>query len=232
MNLVKVGVVVAAVAAVSAFAGVGLPEGAQGLAAQDRQGITVTGTGKATTVPDQAGFWFGVETRRKTASEAVAANSLGMRKLIAALQNAGVREQDIQTAEVSLSPDYSKSGSDVIGYVATNSVSVTVKVGEAGSVVDAAVAAGADQVNGPTLTKTESESLYRNALRAAVDDARGRAEVLAHAAGVEVGAVISIEEGSSPEPYYDRATLASEPTPIEPGTQDLDATVTVTYAIS
>jgi uncharacterized protein len=104
----------------------------------------------------------------------------------------------------------------------------------AGSVVEAAVQAGANQVSGPTLSKEDSDALYDKALKAAVDDASKRAETLADAAGVHVGAVISIQEGEtySPVPMYDRAAASPEQAPIEPGQQDIEATVTVTFAIS
>jgi len=88
-------------------------------------------------------------------------------------------------------------------------------------------------VSGPNLTKAESDKLYDDALRAAVADARSRAEVLAGAAGVKVGEVLSIAEGSAPPGpiAYDLALAAPE-TPIQPGTQDIEATVTVTFAIA
>jgi uncharacterized protein YggE len=233
MRIARIGVLVVLVAGAAAFAGVGLPEGAKGLADQTPRGITVTGTGKATTVPDQAGFWFGVETRRKTASDASAVNNREMQKLIAALEDAGVREADIQTADISVSPVYSESGSDVVGYVASNSVSVTVSLKDAAAVLDAAVGAGANQVTGPSLTRSDSDALYRSALKDAVADARSRAEVLAAAAGVGVGEVISIDEGSTSGPImYDTRALTAEAAPIKAGTQDIEATVTVTYAIA
>src|SRR6266508_3966423 len=136
MKFVRIGALVAAVAAVSAFAGVGLPEGASGLPDQTVRHITVTGNGTAKSVPDQADFWFGVDTTGKTAAEAAEANSRDMRDLIAALKKAGIGDKDIQTAQVSVSPVYSDSGDEVLGYSASNSVSVTVDVDEAGSVLD------------------------------------------------------------------------------------------------
>ncbi len=233
MKIVRIGALVVAVAAVAAFAGVGLPEGAKGLNDQSGRGITVNGTGKITTIPDRAGFWFGVEDRNKTASDASAANARDMQKLLDALRKAGVLDKNIQTADVSVSPIYSKDGSDVIGYVASSSVSVTVGLDIAGSVVQAAEDAGADQVSGPTFTKADTDALYRDALRAAVADARSRAEVLADAAGVKVGAVISIEESSAPGPIaYDTIGAKADSISIEPGTQDVEATVTVTFAIA
>jgi len=235
MKLARIGVLVLAVAGVSAFIGVGLPEGAKGDASQITRGITVNGTGKVSTVPDRAGFNFGIDTKRNTAAAASEENNREMRQLLDALKAGGVPESDIQTSQISVYPEYSESGSDVRGYVASNSVTVTVDLAKAGAVVQAAVGAGANQVSGPSLTKADSDKLYDNALRAAVADARSRAEVLADAAGVKVGAVISIEGGSSSSPgpiAYDTATASAEQAPIQAGKQDVEANVTVTFAIA
>jgi uncharacterized protein YggE len=101
-------------------------------------------------------------------------------------------------------------------------------------VLDAASNAGANDIYGPTLTRSDQEELQANALRAAVDDARAKARVLADAAGVQLGSVTAITENgdAGPLPYADvlRATRASE-APIEPGKQDVQATVKVTFAI-
>src|SRR4051794_6479826 len=110
MKLTRIGLLVAVLGATAAFIGVGLPEGAQGLSDQTTHGITVTGTGKVSTVPDRAGFTFGVESRGKSSAEASAANSRAMNKVIAALRAAGVPDEDIQTVGVYVSPVYSNSG--------------------------------------------------------------------------------------------------------------------------
>ncbi len=155
-----------------------------------------------------------------------------MRKVIAAIKNAGVRNADIQTAQISLSPNY--QGSDVVGYVAQNSVAVMVRdIDKSAPVIDAAVAAGSDQVSGPSLTRSDSSELYRSALKAAVADARSRAEALASAAGVQLGSVTAIEESSQGVvPLGTFATTDTEPPPIEPGSQGINATATVTFAIA
>jgi uncharacterized protein len=119
MKLARIGVAVVALAALTAFIGVGLPEKAKGLDSQALHGITVNGHGKVTTVPDRAGFWFGVDTKRDSASKASADNNAAMQKLIEALKAAGVSSKDIQTAGISVSPVYSESGSGVVGYTAS-----------------------------------------------------------------------------------------------------------------
>lgn len=234
MKVARIAVLVVALAATAAFIGVGLPEAAKGSADQPGHTITVNGSGKATTIPDQAQFCFDVEKQDGTAEGASSANAAAMRDVLDALRKAGVDDNDMQTSSISVSPVYNDAGTKVIGYVATNAVCATTSVSDAGSVVDTALKAGADRVDGPNLTKADSTKLYDDALRAAVADARSRAEVLADAAGVKVGEVVSIAEGSAPPGpiAYDVALASPEQTPIQPGTQDIEATVTVTFAIA
>jgi uncharacterized protein len=235
MKLARIAVVAAALAALAAFVGVGLPEGAKGRSDEPSHAITVHGTGKVSTVPDQATFTFGVSTKRQTAADASEANNRQMREVLDALKAAGVPEEDVRTSQISIYPSYSESGSEVVGYEASNSVTVTVPLAKAGDALEAAVSAGANQVDGPSLTKDATDKLYAGALRAAVADARSRAEVLADAAGVKLGEVVAIEEGSEPSgpiAYDLRVAASSEQAPIEPGKQDIEADVTVSFAIA
>jgi uncharacterized protein YggE len=235
MKLIRIAVLVAVGAGVVALAGVGRPESAGG-AEKPAGGITVTGTGTVETVPDEATFSFGLQSEGSTAREALAANSERMRHVIAAVKAAGVAKGDIQTQDVSISPRYDNY-SHVNGYSARNSISVRIRnLAKAGAVIDAATNAGATDVYGPTLERSDREELQGKALRSAVDDARSKAQVLAAAAGVQLGEVTAISESSagSPQPYYwDSArVMAKESAPIEPGKQDVQASVTVTFAIS
>ena len=157
-----------------------------------------------------------------------------MKRIVDALKHSGVASADIQTSEVSLSPRMNPNGTDVVGYTASNSVSVTVrKLADAGDVVDAAVGAGANQVYGPNLLASDQDAAYRTALKAAVAQARSKAETLAAAAGRSLGAITAISEegGAMPVPFA--AGAAKDATvPIEPGTQKIEATVSVTFAFS
>ena len=111
--------------------------------------ITVNGTGIVNTVPDQAQFTFGVSVTGPTARAALTANAARMNRLIAAVKAKGIPASAIQTAEVSLMPNTNDNGTKILNFTAANSVTVTTKViAQAGSIVDAAVAAGANQVSG------------------------------------------------------------------------------------
>ena len=196
--------------------------------------IAVNGNGSVQAVPDQVAFSFGVQTSAKTASAALAANAAAATKVIAALKAAGIAAKDIQTQQVSVSQRLSDDGQTVLGYNASSSVSATLpSIAEAGAVIDAAVAAGADTVDGPALTLSNQRTLEHKALAAAIQDAKARAQALADAAGVSLGSIVAITESgaSAPMPFSAKAAdSAGASVPIEPGTQEVQASVSVTFA--
>lgn len=202
-------------------------------AAAEAGGLTVQGTASVAAVPDRAELSFGVESQGQTAKAALAANAAEMRRVIAAVKATGGTE--VKTQSVSLSPRYDERN-EVQAFVATNSVSATIKeIARAGALIDAAVNAGANQVYGPSLSRSDQGELYRNALKAAVADARASAQALASASSLSLGRITAIVEGggSVPQPYAvaDKA-MEGGSTPIEPGTQQVTAVVTVTFAAS
>jgi uncharacterized protein len=195
--------------------------------------ITVDGDGSVTTVPDRATFGFSIETHAKTASATLSQNADDATAVIAALKAAGVSSDNLQTSQVSLQPQTSQDGTTIIGYVATNSVTVVTPLAGAGKIVDAAVGAGANGVSGPSLDVSDQSALYRDALHNAVDDAKLKAETLATASGLTLGAAVTVAEGSTsttPLPFASKASVAG--TPIEAGTQEIQASVTITYSAS
>jgi hypothetical protein len=216
----------------AAVAGVAWPEGSHAAGATDTAStrtITVTGTGRATSTPTRASLSFGVQTQAPNAKAALAQNATEMRKVIAALENAGAK--DVQTQSVSLSPVFGDDQT-VHGYTANNSVSATVTYVAAGATIDAAVDAGANQVYGPSPLADDADAVYKKALAAAVTNARDHAEALADAAGAKVGQVTSIAEGgSAPVPIYQKAA-AADSTPVVAGPQETTATVVVTFALN
>ena len=235
MKTFHVVALVAAALAAAAFSGVGRPEPAHSQTDEPRR-VTVSGLGSVDSVPDIASFSFGVETSGAGADDALQANARQMRRVIEALRAAGVSLKDIRTESVSLMPRLDDDGRTIAGYTAHNSVRVEVEeLARAGDVVDAAVDAGANQAYGPTLARADQDALYRKALRSALDDARKKAAALADAGGASVGRVLTIVEAGSADPQvaYESAALAarSAETPIEPGTEHIQARVTVTFAL-
>lgn len=230
----RIAIVAALLLGAAALAGVLRPDGASAVGKQDTVSdtVTVSGFGSVDAVPDKAQISAGVETRGSTAKEALNANAAAMRKVIAALEKAGAK--NVQTQFVSLNPFTSPEGKPD-GFVASNTVSAEIDLDGAGELIDAAVAAGATNVYGPSLSISDSDALYRQALKKAVTDAKARAELLAGAAGRGLGRVIAISEGggAAPVPLYAKAGGdAADSTPVVPGTQETSATVSVTYELT
>lgn len=196
------------------------------------EGLTVTGTGTVLVVPDVAEWSFGVQTEGTTADQALAANSAAIRRVIASIKASGITSKDMRTEQVSLYPRTSPEGTEVVGYTATNSVTVTVRrLEDAGDILDAAVKAGANQIWGPTLSRSDEEELYEQALEKAYDKAKAKAERLAAKAGLTLGGVSAIvESGSDDGPVFaSGGDGARAEAGIEPGTTKIQAKVSVSF---
>jgi uncharacterized protein YggE len=215
----------------AALAGVLPPHGA-GAAdpATSTDTVSVTGTGSVEAVPDRAEVSAGVESRASTAKAALAANGAAMQKVIAALRANGGK--DVTTQTVSLSTAFDQNGQPN-GFVASNVASAETSLDGAGALIDAAVAAGANTVYGPSLSRSDADALYRKALAMAVDDAKVRAEILAKASGRSLGRVTAIAESGSapPVPYAAKASAAQDSTPVVSGPEETTASVSVTYEL-
>ena len=194
--------------------------------------MTTLGHGVITVAPDEATVTAGVHTQAASASAALAENAKLMKAAVAALKAAG--GTDLQTQQVSLYPQTSPEG-QVTAYVADNSISAKTKIADAGALIDAAVGAGANTVGGPSLSVSDRDARYRDALGKAVSDARLKAEALAKAGGFGVGPISSVTEqggGGPPQVFVSSQAAAKDAsTPIEPGTQDIGADVSVTFRI-
>ena len=155
-----------------------------------------------------------------------------MNAVIAALKDAGGKE--LQTQQVSLYPRPTRRARSP-GYTAQNTVSAKAKIAEAGALIDAAVGAGANTVDGPSLGISDQDALYRDALKKAVQDARAKALALADAGGFGVGPVSTVvEQSATGRPEFSPVALAAAKdasTPVEPGTADVTADVTVSFTI-
>jgi hypothetical protein len=199
--------------------------------------ITVNGSGSVTAVPDIAVWSFSVSSRATGAREALKLNGVEMRKVIAALKATGIAASDLRTSQVNLSSRSNQDGTSIIGYEASNSVTVKVrKAASTGEIVDAAVEAGADGVSGPSFQVSGQAALYRQALAVAFDDAKAKATRLAQQGGLTLGKAIVISEQGSSQPIFYAPGVAkaaaADSTPVEAGESEVQANVTVTFAIS
>jgi hypothetical protein len=236
MNRLRTILVISGVLLVAAaIAGVAQPHLGRSATSSTGSTITVTGNGTVDSTPDQASFDFGVTTTGATAAQALSSNSARARAIIDALKKAGIASAAIQTTQVSLWPQTSSNGRTITGYQASNSVNVTAALGKSGALVDAAVGAGANNVDGPSLDTAQKSALYDKALDSALGDAKQKAQAIASAAGLTLGPALKVREGGAPTPimYADAALAAPRAAPpIEAGTQKIQASVTVTYSAS
>ena len=203
--------------------------------------LSISAEGRVEAAPDMATVSLGVMTEGRTAAEAMAENARRMSALTQALRRAGVAERDIQTTNVSVNPQYAYVENEaprVTGYQANNQVNARVRnVGNVGRVIDAAVGAGGNTVNGVSFSHADPEAQLDAARREAAREARERADLYAQAFGLRVHRVIAINEGGGfvppvPMPYMMRAEAAqSAPTPVAPGEITTSINVNVTYEL-
>ena len=205
--------------------------------------ISVTGEASVSAPPDLASVDAGVASDAKTAREASEANNTAMAKVLTALKSANIEPKDIQTSQLSLQPQYASSSVSrqpapptVVGYRASNRVRVRMRdVTKVASVIDTLVAAGANDIGNINFAVSNASKLLDDAREKAVADARRKAEIYAKAAGVTLGAPLSIsEEGAPQQPVFRAkmaAPMAAASTPIAQGEETLSVSVSITWAI-
>jgi uncharacterized protein YggE len=220
----KILLTVLVVFAAAALTGVAQPHLGHAAATPDAKTITVSGDGTVVTVPDRATFAFTVSTNAETAKAALAKNSTLADGVVAALHGAKV-----QTSGISLDPRLNDQGTAVLGYSASTTVTADAELAQAGSFIDAAVAAGATSISGPSWSVSDRDALYRKALADAVADARAKASTLAESSGLALAAIQTVVEDSAASGPMPWAAADAGAAKLEPGTQTVAASVTVTF---
>ena len=201
--------------------------------------LEVSATGEAARVPDLAIISAGVVSRQTTATAAIQENAARMERVLSALKRAGIEERDLQTSSINLNPEYRYQESrapQLVGYTASNQVSIRFRdIRNTGKILDALVAEGANQINGPTLTIDKPEAALDEARLKALANGRARADVYARALGRRVARIVSISEsgGSSPVPppmpMMMEARAQSADSKILPGEQKLQVTLSIVF---
>jgi uncharacterized protein YggE len=206
--------------------------------------LRVEGMGEAKAEPDEAWVDLAVETLGTTAKAAGEENAKKMERVIAALMGAGIPRKELDTRNYSVYPEYTQPDPRVEpklrGYRVTNSLSVHVReLPRLGDLIDRALAAGANRVDGVRFALSKEDAVRAEALRQAVERARKTAEVLASALGVRLGVVLDASTVAEPPRIYparmammeagDKSSAPS--TPIIPKEQTVQAQVTLIYAI-
>ncbi|HEU4877675.1 MAG TPA: SIMPL domain-containing protein [Sphingomicrobium sp.] len=204
--------------------------------------LDISATGSVSRVPDLAIISAGVVTKSPTASGAIADNAARMERVRAALKRAGIADRDIQTSSINLNPDYRYDNNQppvLTGYQASNSVSIRFRdIRNSGKILDALVTQGANQINGPSLTIDKPEAAYDEARTKALAAGRARADLYARSLGMRVTRLLSVSEGGTnmPRPPYPMAMMAQAErsdakTAIEPGSQDLEITLAMSFEL-
>ena len=203
--------------------------------------LDVTATGKTTRVPDLATIRAGVVTQAATAAAALSDNANRMSAVLSALKRAGIQPRDIATANVSLQPQYRYEDNKppvITGYQATNTVSIRFRdIAKSGQILDALVAQGANQIDGPNLSLDQPDAALDEARVDAVKRAQARAQLYAKAAGLSVSRILTIAEGGEiagpppPMPVYRMAAAKAADTQVMPGESDVTVTITVRFLL-
>lgn len=207
--------------------------------------IVVSASHEVEVAPDRAHLTIAVESRGRTSQLASQDNARIASAVVQAVGRAGIAAAQIRTLGLSVQPEYRYPDGGgrptVVGYVATNRVLVEVRdLARVGGVIDAAIAQGATNINGPTFGLSNPDSARREALAVAVARARADAEVMARAAGQRVGGVLELTSQDAFErPMFDRAPVmafargaeAAPETPVSAGTITIRAQVTIRVAI-
>jgi uncharacterized protein YggE len=204
--------------------------------------LDVSATGEVTRVPDIAIISAGVQTLQPTATAAIEENAARMERVRSALKRAGIEDRDIQTSSINLNPEYQYDQNRpprLTGYRATNTVNVKFRdLKRTGAILDALVAEGANQINGPNLTIDKPESALDEARTKAIANGRARADLYARALGMRVVRLISVSEGGGynvPPPMPMVAQIAERSggadSKIDPGTQQLQVNVSMSFEL-
>lgn len=204
--------------------------------------LSVSAEGKSEARPDLATINLGVTTEGQTAQAALQENARRMAALTQALRRAGIAERDIQTSNVSVYPQQQYVEGQqprITGYQANNTVTAKVRnIDNTGRVIDAAVAAGGNTINGVSFSHADPNAQLDVARRNAIAEARRRAELYANALGMRVARIVAVSEGggySPPVPMpmerFQARDAAVANTPIAPGQIETTVSVNVTFEL-
>jgi len=203
--------------------------------------LAVSAQAEARRVPDVATLSAGVVTQAADANAALRANATQMDKVMAAIKAAGIADRDIRTSGINLNPQYKyveNQNPTITGYQASNTVDLKVRdIARLGKVLDALVASGANQVNGPSFEIDQPEPVYDEARRDALQKAQARAQMYAKTLGLRVRRIVSISEGGGyrppmPMPMMAMARAKAESdTAVAPGETTLSANLDVVFEL-
>lgn len=212
--------------------------------------ISVSGEGKVSARPDVATIVASIVSQGEYLKDVQSANSQKSNALVAYLKSVGVKEEDIKTVSYVIEPQYrypqpcpygsvcpvEQTQTKIIGYLIRNAYGIKVRdLAKAGDVLAGVVGAGANDVSGIQFTIDQPDQLKAEARKKAIDDARAKAEKLAHDLGRGLGPIVNFSEsGSQPPIYFERAAPSAQgggaPAPaVAPGENEIVVDVSITY---
>jgi len=202
--------------------------------------FSVSGTGKVTATPNIASINAGVQESGSTAKDVQAAMNKKINAVTEAVKKLGIDEKDIKTTRYSVNPtyDYANGRQSIKGYSASTSIQVKIRETEkANTVLDTVTQAGANTIGGVSFSVDDTTTYQNEARKLAVADAKAKAENAANIAGFKLGSIINYQESFTGDnairPMLAKVDMAGagESTQVEPGTSEIEVTVTLSYEL-
>lgn len=197
--------------------------------------ITASGSGQVQVAPDIAVINLGVSAMGEDVSETMDQVNVRLNNVRGALKDDGVQPEDIAVSDLYMYPqyDYNSIQETIRGYTVSHQVSVTVRdVEKLGELIDVAIAAGANELNGVSFESSKADEAYEQALAQAVGNARRHAQIMAQAEGLTLGELMELNEGGNTghtaKALADSAGAAS--TQVDIGWMTVAAVVTAVFA--
>lgn len=217
-----------------------IPFSVSSVTTQKTDTFSVTGEGEVNISPDVAMISVGVSANADTVKLVQDQINSAINKVSAAVKKLGVEDRDIQTVSYNITPtyDFREGNQRITGYSGNTNLTIKVKdLDKVNSVIDAATSQGANQIGGIVFDIEDRTKAENQAREKAVEEAKIRAENAARIAGFKLGRIINYQEsfGGFPRPIpllsQGAVTPDSTQTKIEPGSQTIKVTVTLSYEI-
>jgi uncharacterized protein len=204
--------------------------------------FSVSGTGKATGIPDTAVISIGVTKTSSTVADAQSQTNTATNKIIEDLKKLGIAQKDIKTTNYNVNPnyDYARGAQNITGYTITQTLEAKVSpIDIASKAIDVATLDGANLVNGATFTFSDKtkKDLENKARTEAVRMAKEKAQSLSKATGINLGKIVDVQEsnGYTPRPILMMAAKGAEDnstagaTQLQPGENSIEIDITLSY---
>jgi len=223
------------------------------IVAQSEDVVAVYGQGKISLKPDVAYLTFGYENIDIDPKKAQDENAEHMRKIIKAIKDEGIKDEEIQTSQYNVNQEYDYNGGQkkIIGYKVTNIINVKISdVDKASDIINTAINAGGNEFYGISFDVLDRQKAYLDAIDIALERAKEKAQIFADKEGRNISRVLEINEGSAPAQTYRNAVqgqgnyialsyardsgqgvTAADGASISSGQVVITATVTVVYAM-